>query len=108
MHPIWDENLATAFSNAMLWRREIGNIHGDVNSLNNNLIGTILTVTSDLGIRKNVSYDNKRNSKPWFDAECKSLKKTIKNKLKDCKTTNFSNESKNEYSSLRNQFKNLT
>lgn len=63
----------------MRWRNEVAEVDGDVDKLNDNLVGTVINVAQDLGMRVRVRQTSGvifRN-KPWFDGNCRETKRSM-------------------------------
>lgn len=92
------ENL-TSFTNSL---KELPHIYFNSNSpteLSNNLQEAILlsAVKSDMLKSCSNYWHNKPNHKPWYNSECKILKKNLKKELKYLKESNYSKNSLIQY-----------
>lgn len=64
--------------------------------MDNNLHDTIQIVCTEMGLN-NFEKKNKPINKPWFDPDCRELKKLVSKQLNKCKKLNFPLESLSEY-----------
>ncbi|XP_051162194.1 uncharacterized protein LOC127282136 [Leptopilina boulardi] len=81
----FDKLKSEEFTGIMRWRDEVANVEGDIDKLNDNLIGTVTDVADRLGMRikcEQRSVFISRN-KPWFDKECRDAKCSMVMAFKD-------------------------
>lgn len=63
--------------------RDIAVRGNSMNIVADNLTSTVNNVAQNIGMLSKES-SNMKESRPWFDRECKQLKKLLNNKLTQC------------------------
>lgn len=91
----FDEFKSEMFTSAMTCRSEVRYFDYNVSELNSIFTSVTRVVAKALGMIK-ADYLPKSifKSKPWFDNECRFLKKDVADSLKLCRRSDFSLESK--------------
>lgn len=102
----WDTEFSSSFEEFMEDLSCTQDQDLDVNSMNNNLISAINLAAENLGMKKYKS-GNKFLSKPWFDYECVTQKKILKDKLKNCKNSKFNAADVQIYKKEKLMYKNM-
>ena len=91
----WKTKLSIDYYTNMLYSNNVSDLNDNLNLLNTNITKTISDIAKQVGMVKTVGKS--AASKPWNSKECKSAKKTMRNKLKICTEENFSSESVESY-----------
>lgn len=102
----FDPNKAELFSSSMSWMKEVGDLSGDIDYLNNN---NIISTVKDIALGTEMwKYSGAGlGRKPWMDSECKEAKKRVTALINDCKRNNFSNTSKELFHKEKTNYKKI-
>ena len=102
----WKSSLVHDYQLIMSTDLTVEVINLDVDQMNRNLTNAILTTADTLNI---TDIDKiKHNFKhPWYDSECKKIKRDLRKTLRKCKKLNFTEENTDTYNSLKNYYKHI-
>lgn len=83
----------------------------NVDELNCNLIQAIKTAADSCGMIHRVKFNHQnplRETRPWYNQECRKLKKLLRKSLQSCKKTHFQqNEQVRIYTKAKKEYRNL-
>ncbi|XP_043480334.1 uncharacterized protein LOC122510015 [Leptopilina heterotoma] len=102
---LFDSHHSDFFSSCMSWRREVGNIFDEMDELNDNIIGVIKDVATSAGMCRYSHSVKSFSRKPWWDKDCKEVKKKVTQTLKLYKDSSFSPLFKPIYLSEKKNYK---
>lgn len=104
---IWDNRLQIFYNRLMqesLCHYDMSN--GSIDECYAFIQSTIIASAKTLGLFKIINSGPRyRNNKPWFDANCITLKTNTRTALKDCKSNGFNDQSVSAYVQCKKLYK---